>query len=167
VTKPFDPLALRIGRAYRCGLAAYAEAGRLLADKKATLKHGEWLPWIKANADALGFDADRTAQRLIKLAAENPTLTTDLPDEQKAITARLWGNVTRRLWRPPTSASGENLSSEWYSQTLWPDMSRRVFDGGKIALDPASCAEANRRVRAKQFYTLELNGLTRDWKGSV
>ena len=31
MTKPFDPLALRVGAALRRGLAAYVEAGKLLA----------------------------------------------------------------------------------------------------------------------------------------
>jgi DNA modification methylase len=95
MTKPFDPLALRIGLAYRRGLAAHVEAGKLLAEKKASLRHGQWLPWLRRNADALGFDSDRTAQRLIKLAAENPTLTTDLTDAHE-ITRKLWGNGPAR-----------------------------------------------------------------------
>jgi len=31
---PFDPFAIRIGHAYRHGLIAHVEAGRLLAEKK-------------------------------------------------------------------------------------------------------------------------------------
>ena len=36
-------------------------------------RHGDWLPWLEANAEALGFSTDRTAQRLMKIAKENPT----------------------------------------------------------------------------------------------
>src|SRR5436190_18335100 len=103
MTQPFDPLALRIGAAYRRGLAAYIEAGKILLEKKATLKHGEWLPWLAKNAAALGFKTDRTAQRLMKLADENPTLTTDLPtfQEQQSLTRALWGNCSEEpdRWR--------------------------------------------------------------------
>ena len=45
--QPFDPIALRIGAAYRRGLQAYVEAGKGLLEKKASLKHGEWLPWLR------------------------------------------------------------------------------------------------------------------------
>ena len=93
--KPFDPIALRVGTAFKRGLATYVEAGRLLIERKASLKHGEWLPWLKANADALGFSDGSTASRLMKLVRENANLasTHDLPDVRE-ITRQLWGNDT-------------------------------------------------------------------------
>ncbi len=106
VTKAFDPAALKIGRAYRVGLVAHIEAGRLLAAKKAELKHGEWLPWLKANAGALDFTDASTASRLMKLAAKNPALTHDLPEaEAKEITRKVWGNVVRPEPTPPNGNS--------------------------------------------------------------
>ena len=39
-------------------------AGRLLVEAKSQVKHGEWLPWLKANCDV----SDRQAQRYMKLA---------------------------------------------------------------------------------------------------
>jgi len=46
-------------------------AGKLLIEAKDSLKHGQWLPWLKAN---FAF-SERTAQRYIRLAeaAANPT----------------------------------------------------------------------------------------------
>jgi hypothetical protein len=29
------------------------------------MAHGDWLPWLKTNADKLGFESPRTAQRLM------------------------------------------------------------------------------------------------------
>jgi hypothetical protein len=43
----------------------------------------------------------------------------------------------------------------------------RASFGGDIDLDPASCAEANERVRAKQYFTKDMDGLKQDWTGSV
>jgi hypothetical protein len=102
VIRPGDPDAAEIGRVYRLareslvGSLLYAfECGQKLTVKRANLKHGEWLPWLKENADALGFDTDRTARRFIRFAA-NRTLTSDL-DEAAAVqeNRELWGNNVR------------------------------------------------------------------------
>ena len=72
-------------------------AGNLLIQKKAELRHGEFLPWIAANAAALGFNTDRTAQYLMKLARENPKFSSDLDEPE--IRQRLWGNKKERAQR--------------------------------------------------------------------
>ena len=46
------------------------EAGQRLIAKKETFKHGEWLPWLEANTDMLGFETQRTAQKLMTLATD-------------------------------------------------------------------------------------------------
>ena len=38
---------------------------------------------------------------------------------------------------------------------------------GEITLDPASCEEANLRVRAAVYYTREMDGLRLPWFGKV
>jgi hypothetical protein len=43
---------------------------------------------------------------------------------------------------------------------------RRTF-GGSIDLDPASNALAQERVKAKRYYTVDDDGLTRRWHGKV
>ena len=56
---------------------------------------GAWLPWLEANAAVLGFDADRTARRL--MAAANRTPASDLNDEPKALalSRQIWGHNVR------------------------------------------------------------------------
>lgn len=58
--------------------------------------------------------------------------------------------------------SGEN---EWYTPAVFLDAAREVL--GRIDLDPASCEIAQNNVKAKQFYTVDDDGLTKPWKGSV
>jgi hypothetical protein len=74
------------------------EAGHHLIAKKDSLAHGEWLPWLEANADTLGFDTRRTASRLMKLANEygspNGTLASHLNDADIVqINRQIWGHT--------------------------------------------------------------------------
>lgn len=165
MTKPFDPLALRVGLAYRRGLAAHVEAGKLLAEKKASLRHGGWLPWLATNADALGFDSDRTAQRLMKLAEENPTLASDLVLDAESLRRRLWGH---NLPRTRTSDPELPISFECYTPRKYVALVKTVF-GGNIDLDVASCREANKHVQALEFYDLKRDALlpSNPWKGKI
>jgi hypothetical protein len=69
--------------------------------------HGQWLPWLQAHEDDLGF-GERAAQWLMRGAkwlAANPQLLRNL-DESTAlvISRRFWGNVTIR----GTLGTGDN-----------------------------------------------------------
>lgn len=71
------------------------ECGARLIAKKASLEHGEWLPWLKANSEILGFGG-LAAQRLMKVAGENPSLATDLkPDEAIKLNRVIWGHAPK------------------------------------------------------------------------
>jgi hypothetical protein len=56
-------------------------------------------------------------------------------------------------------------SSEHYTPSLLCEMARSVM--GVIDLDPASCEEANRTVKARAFFSRAENGFTRAWNGRV
>jgi hypothetical protein len=57
-------------------------AGELLAEAKASVQHGQWLPWLRANFPG----SERTAQNYMRLAA-NPQRVADLPTVRSAIAA--------------------------------------------------------------------------------
>jgi DUF3102 family protein len=83
-------------------------AGTLPRKKKDSLPHGEWLPWLEANYDVLGF-SDRTAQKLMKFS--NATLTADLDEAEAAkLTKELWGNPPPRLTKPDEEEEPEEES---------------------------------------------------------
>jgi len=57
-------------------------------------------------------------------------------------------------------------SDEWLTaQSEYLDAAREVL--GRIDLDPASCAAANKIIQAKQFFTKQDDGLTKEWLGRV
>jgi phage N-6-adenine-methyltransferase len=58
--------------------------------------------------------------------------------------------------------SGEN---EWYTPPEIIDAARSAM--GSIDLDPASCETAQENVRAKRYFTLEDDGLSKKWRGNV
>jgi phage N-6-adenine-methyltransferase len=58
--------------------------------------------------------------------------------------------------------TGEN---EWYTPAQYLELARAVM--GTINLDPATSEIANRVVQAEQIFTLEENGLTQEWHGTV
>lgn len=60
------------------------------------------------------------------------------------------------------STSGEN---EWYTPPVLIEAARKAMGG--IDLDPASCKVAQRNVKAKKYFTIDENGLSRAWRGNV
>jgi hypothetical protein len=60
---------------------------------------------------------------------------------------------------------GASDDEEWYTQPAYIEAARRVM--GDIDLDPASCAEANKTVRARWYMTGLENGLEQEWRGRV
>jgi ParB family chromosome partitioning protein len=58
--------------------------------------------------------------------------------------------------------SGEN---EWYTPPAFIEAARRTM--GSIDTDPASSGLANKIVGAKEYFTIEDDGLTKTWAGNV
>ena len=159
-----DADAIEIGNLYRKArtsmvdsLRYLIEAGHRLIAKQDSLAHGEWLPWLEVNKDALGFDTPRTAQRLIAVATN---CDVDVVfDEAEAIRLNriAWGNNVRG-----TEGTGEN---EWFTPERYIALAREVL--GEIDLDPATHEQAQKIIRATRFYTKADDGLKQDWIGRV
>lgn len=58
-----------------------------------------------------------------------------------------------------------SCDNEWYTPEEYIQPFRDMVGG--IDVDPASCEFANRQVKAKKFYSIDQDGLTKTWKGNV
>jgi phage N-6-adenine-methyltransferase len=158
-----DQDAAAIGELYRKAKTSIldsirycVECGERLKAKQDSLLHGAWLPWLRDNADVLGFGSRFTAAKLMRLAANVPS-TAHLDEASAVALSRdLWGN------NAPMRGTGNN---EWYTPRRYIEAARKVL--GEIDLDPASCKEAQKVVRARKFFTIETNGLDKEWHGRV
>jgi len=63
----------------------------------------------------------------------------------------------------PAQLSSE--SNEHYTPAEIGEKARSLM--GTIHLDPASCLEANQTIQAGQIYTIQDDGLTKDWHGKT
>lgn len=59
----------------------------------------------------------------------------------------------------------QGKSNEWYTPSRYVEAARKVMGG--IDLDPASCTEANQTVKAKKYYSIEDDGLCKNWQGTI
>lgn len=57
------------------------------------------------------------------------------------------------------------MSNEWFTPAKYIEAAREVM--GSIDLDPASCYQAQKTVRATIYYDKEENGLEYNWHGRV
>lgn len=106
----------------------------------------------------LTYDESSRAQRLARLDEE--------VFEERVSLGRDAGELSfRNVFKPKPHVSQSTGEIEWYTP---PEIIEAVRDVlGKIDLDPASTAAANKIVKAKKFYTTSDDGLRKPWGGCV
>ena len=83
-----------------------------MEDKKASLRHGEWLPWLRDHFEG----SERHAQRFMKLAREQRAL-----DPTRVSDLSLRGALRELPSNAPSGA--DRIADEWE----WDDEDRREF----------------------------------------
>lgn len=126
--------------------------GELLSAQRATMKHGQWLPWIKDN---LPF-TQKTTNNYMRVFERR--------DELETI-SNLELTDAYRLLSSGAHVSQNSVDDEWYTPEQYIVAARQVL--GRIDLDPASNEEANAVVKAKRFFTEKDDGLQQEWRGRV
>jgi ParB family chromosome partitioning protein len=153
VERKIAVLHKQIMAAARMSLKNAIEIGRLLTQRKAQLRHGQWLPW----AEKLPFSPE-TTRRYMRVYERRDELksvnVTDLSDAYALITGKTKAELI--------VASGEN---EWFTPAIYVEAARTVL--GEISLDPASTEEANKVVQAAQFYDKSADAFMQEWHGTV
>lgn len=107
-------------------------------------------------ASKLGV-SERSVRAACKVQAADPELA------QAVERGELTVAKAEGVLRPHVARSTGNF--EWHTPAVYCDAARKVL--GKIDLDPASCAAANRRVKARRFYTVADDGLSKPWRGRL
>jgi ParB family chromosome partitioning protein len=95
---------------------------------------------------------------------------------EDAVTSEAWLPNAQRCVSPPKIrplfdadlldfSEREITADDYYTPQEVIDCTRELF--GKIDLDPASHAFANRRVKAARFFSVNDNGLEQPWEGRI
>jgi phage N-6-adenine-methyltransferase len=129
------------------------ECGRLLLEAKASVAHGEWLPWIEAN---LSFGA-RQAQKYIRIAKS----AEELPNANSNSHLTIDGALTALSTSHALRVMGSSASDEWYTPPHIFELALDVI--GEFDLDPSWHPDSP--VRASTTYTEADDGLARAWHG--
>jgi phage N-6-adenine-methyltransferase len=155
-----DDDAIVIGELYERSNSSLVDAvmarlkcGQRLAEKKASLAHGEWGDWLHDNAGVLGFSSRFTAAKLMK-AVRNVPPAAHL-DVESAV------KISRKMWGHDAHVSANSGNNEWYTPADIIDRARAVL--GEFDLDPASSLIANETVGAAQIFTAADDGLSQEW----
>lgn len=69
--------------------------------------------------------------------------------------------MSNKLFDIEEAPRRKNNNNEWFTPHTYIKAARSVM--GSIDLDPASCDIANKTVKASQYYTIDDNGLNKEW----
>lgn len=145
---------------------------------KYRLPHGEWFDWhdfseedvrayLKAHGGELGWPRPDAAKQTHHQPPEDHmayAVQITLPGQPYPRRAK--SKMLRRQLDgariPDTCQTGE---VSYYTPRIYADAARLVM--GRIDLDPASCEDANKTIRAAAYYDAEMDGLKQQWSGRI
>jgi hypothetical protein len=170
--------AARIRSSWQTSICGIIECGRLLAEAKASLPHGQFKAMVKKK---LPFSC-RTAEMLMKIAADqrltNANHGSHLPlswrtlyeltklSDQQFEQGIADGTIHPEMRRKDIAhKSGSAAGNEWFTPRRWIERARKVL--GTIDCDPASCARAQETVQANVWYDEGRDGLAHPWHGNI
>lgn len=96
-----------------------------------------------------------------RIADKTPELVEKMKSGELSITDAL----VEAGFKQAVTAMTSSESDEWYTPKEYIAAARKVI--GEIDLDPASCKEANKVVKAEKIFTIEDDGLSKPWKGRI
>lgn len=178
----FDEVMASVYRSQADALEIEAMAKRRLADeydaaqdggqfakqgehRKQDIEHENVLSSPKFVTEDIGlspqdiYDLRKVRDAEVASPGIHKVVANDLAEAGIAPTRRAVGiEINTRL----NSFSGDN---EWYTPAKYIEMAREVM--GSIDVDPASNATAQAVVQAKVHYTIDTDGLSKDWLGNL
>jgi ParB family chromosome partitioning protein len=102
------------------------------------------------------------ASKKVELAAEGAT--TEVSTKLRATGE--YSAPCSTVSASPLQFSFSSSTNEWHTRSFHVSVVRQVL-GGRIELDPASCARANETVRAERYYSIEDDGLAQRWNAAT
>lgn len=178
-----DLEAIKIGQLYRNAQLSpdhrifyLGDAGRYLLRKQHELGRGSWQNWIKLHQPVLGF-SERCARDIVhgaewlssnwQLMQQLEDLVTNPQADARALAeAEAIKQLVSSQFRPALRGTGSRRKqNEWYTPAHYIALARMVL--GDIDLDPASTEQANKTVKACEYFDKHRNGLLQYWYGRV
>jgi phage N-6-adenine-methyltransferase len=139
-------------------LKAAQERGEVARKNEPVSQYVRTSDILPATLSDLGITRQR-AHEMKRLADVGPAAIEEAAQAANEAGERLTRDA---VFNHRAQGTGEN---EWYTPAEHIEAAREVL--GEIDLDPASSIIANKTVRAAQFFTIEDNGLEREWHGRV
>lgn len=131
--------------------------------EKVSVNHGAGRG--KKNPGLDSFSVEH-AERLTGITQPQVSKWAKAVKDKPAYQAKLYGAAWKKAMGEVHNHRAQGTSeNEWYTPPEYIEAAREVF--GAIDLDPASSAEAQKVVKAAEFFTQESSGLTKPWHGRV
>ena len=105
---------------------------------------------------------EQYSKAIDKIKEDKPDLANQILTEEIRLTNK---EVIEMAEGKNVHVSNNSGNNEWYTPTKYIEIARDVMNG--IDVDPATSKIANRNVKAKTIYTIDDDGLIKEWIGNV